>query len=170
MSLSKRFNYNISIGSTSSSSSFDISGNLRLKNIVGSQGYTYNNTPVSFNLTTPSSISWVSRTSAANNNWTSIAWSSTLGLFIAVSSTGSGNRVMTSPDGTNWTTRSSAADNSWSSVMWVPELSTIVAVSSTGSGNQIMTSTDGITWETPYSWITSTTPADNNWTSVEWNG
>ncbi len=42
-----------------------------------------------------------------------ITWSTELGIFAAVASTGSGNRVMTSTDGINWTTRDSAEDNAW---------------------------------------------------------
>jgi hypothetical protein len=59
-------------------------------------------------------------------------------LFVAVASTGSGNRVMTSPDGVNWTIRDSAADNTWWGVAYGNGL--FVAVASTGSGNRVMTS------------------------------
>jgi hypothetical protein len=63
-----------------------------------------------------------------------------MGLFVAVASTGTGNRVMTSPDGISWTARSSAADNSWVSVCWSKEMGLFVAVASTGTGNRVMTS------------------------------
>ena len=46
---------------------------------------------------------WASRTSAADNNWISVTYGN--GLFVAVSATGAGNRVMTSPDGIIWTIR-----------------------------------------------------------------
>ena len=39
-------------------------------------------------------ITWTSRTSAADNDWRSVAYGN--GLFVAVSSSGTGNRVMTS--------------------------------------------------------------------------
>ena len=39
---------------------------------------------------------WTTRTSAADNQWRSIAWSPALGLFAAVANSGTGNRVMTS--------------------------------------------------------------------------
>ena len=45
-------------------------------------------------MTSPDGITWTSRTSAANNGWASVAYSD--GLFVAVSTTGTGNRVMTS--------------------------------------------------------------------------
>ena len=86
-------------------------------------------------------ITWSSRTSATNNNWVSVTYGN--GLFVAVSDTGSGNRVMTSPDGITWTLRASTdfidgrfislehtrafrhlvshATNDWSCVCWPVE-------------------------------------------------
>ena len=40
---------------------------------------------------------WSTRSSAADNGWVSVCWSAEVGLFVAVSLTGTGNRVMTSP-------------------------------------------------------------------------
>jgi hypothetical protein len=65
-------------------------------------------------MTSPNGINWTSRTSAADNGWYSVAYGN--GLWVAVSYSGTGNRVMTSPDGINWTSRTSAADNNWNSV------------------------------------------------------
>ena len=45
-------------------------------------------------MTSPDGITWTSRTSAADNDWRSVTYGN--GLFVAVSTTGSGNRVMTS--------------------------------------------------------------------------
>ena len=81
-------------------------------------------------------ITWTSRTSAANNSWYAVTYGN--GLFVAVSYTGTGNRVMTSPDGITWTSRTSAADNGWASVAYGDGL--FVAVSITGTGNRVMTS------------------------------
>jgi hypothetical protein len=97
------------------------------------------------------------------NQWNSMCWSPSLNLFVAVSSTGTGNRVMTSTDGTNWTLRTSASDNNWNSVCWSAKLYLFVAVASSGTGNRVMTSSDGI------SWTNQTSVADNNWTSVCWS-
>jgi hypothetical protein len=105
---------------------------------------------------------WVTRASAADNQWLSVAWAPELGLFVAVANSSTGNRVMTSPDGINWTARTSAADNEWHSVTWAPELSLFVAVATTGIGNRVMTSPDGITW------TARTSAADNFWYSVVW--
>jgi hypothetical protein len=106
---------------------------------------------------------WTTRTSAADNAWISVCWSSELSIFVAVAETGTGDRVMTSPDGITWTARTSAADNFWRSVCWASELSLFVAVAASGTGDRVMTSPDGITW-------TARTPAaDNNWRSVCWS-
>jgi hypothetical protein len=98
-----------------------------------------------------------------NNEWSSICWSPELSLFVAVASSGTGNRVMTSPDGINWTIRSSAADNNWKSVCWSPELSLFVAVASSGTDNRVMTSPDGTNW------TIRSSAANNNWYSVCWS-
>lgn len=90
----------------------------------------------------PFGQTWVNTTPAAANNWKSVAFGN--GLFVAVSITGAGNRVMTSPDGITWTTRASAADNNWSDICWGNNL--FVAVSSTGGVNSVMTSPNGVAW------------------------
>ena len=61
-------------------------------------------------------INWTSRNSAADNNWSAVIFGN--GTFVAVSKTGTGNRVMTSPDGITWTSRTSAADNTWNSITY----------------------------------------------------
>ena len=59
-------------------------------------------------------------------------------MFVAVSVSGTGNRVMTSPDGITWTLRTSAADNAWRGVTYANGI--FVAVASSGIGNRVMTS------------------------------
>jgi len=94
-------------------------------------------------VTAQAGISWVSQTSAADNNWRSVTYGN--GLFVAVAFSGTGNRVMTSPDGITWTIRTSAADYSWTSVTYGNGL--FVATCTIGAGGQqVMTSPDGITW------------------------
>jgi hypothetical protein len=58
-------------------------------------------------------------------------------VFVAVATSGTGNRVMTSPDGITWTSRQSAANNSWESVCHGNGL--FVAVAWSGTGNRVMT-------------------------------
>ena len=106
---------------------------------------------------------WNTRTTAADNNWSSICWSPQLNLFVAVAHSGIGNRVMSSPDGINWTSRTSAADNGWSSVCWSQELNLFVAVASSGTGNRVMSSPDGINW------TSQTTTGSFFWQSVCWS-
>jgi hypothetical protein len=82
-------------------------------------------------------ITWTARTPAADNRWNSVTYGN--GLFVAVGTTGTGNRVMTSPDGITWTSRTSAADNQWYGLTFGN--GTFVAVSYAGIGNRVMTST-----------------------------
>ena len=86
-------------------------------------------------------ITWATQSSAADNTWKEVTYGN--GLFVAVSTSGVGNRVMTSPDGINWTSRTSAADRDWESVTYGNGL--FVAVHSDLS-DDVMTSPDGITW------------------------
>ena len=91
--------------------------------------------------------------------WQSIVWSSSLSLFVAVSSDG---YVSTSPNGSRWTVRTPSAANGWNSVCWSPDLSLFVAVAGSGT-NRVMTSPDGITW-------TGRTEAESNtWNYVCWS-
>ncbi|MDO9552978.1 MBG domain-containing protein, partial [Rhodonellum sp.] len=103
-----------------------------------------------------SGTNWVSGISAENNNWTSVAYGN--GLFVAVSNTGTTNRVMTSPDAITWTIGRSVGNNSWSSVTYGNGL--FVAVASAGRDDRVMTSPDGFNW-------TLRTPSANiAWQSV----
>ena len=103
---------------------------------------------------------WTSRTSAADNEWNSVTWGGPTGQekFVAVSDTGTANRVMTSPDGITWTSRIPATDSEWNSVTWGNGL--FVAVADFPL-DRVMTSPDGITW-------TSQTAAVKDWYSVVW--
>jgi hypothetical protein len=107
-------------------------------------------------MTSPDGITWTARTSASDNNWQSVTYGN--GLFVAVASSGTNNRVMSSPDGIIWTARTSAADNEWRGVTYGNGL--FVAVAITGTNNRVMTSPDGITW------TARTSAADNGWLSV----
>jgi hypothetical protein len=103
---------------------------------------------------------WLISITPADNDWQDVTYAPELGLFAAVASTGTGNRVMTSPDGITWTARTSAADLFFNSIIWAPELSLFVAVASSGTGSRAMTSPDGVTW------TLRTTAADLSWQSV----
>lgn len=95
-----------------------------------------------------------------NNSWRGIAYSSTLGLYVAVSLDGT-NRVMTTSNpnnSLNWTLRNAAAQNSWTDVTWGNGL--FVAVAQDGT-NRVMTSSDGITW-------TSRSAPQRTWSRVNW--
>ncbi len=102
----------------------------------------------------------------ADNNWHGLAWSPTLNLFVAIASSGIGNRVMTSSDGKTWFIQTGIPDNQyWSDVAWSPALGLFVAIAdgSVTAGNRVMTSPDGINW------TLRATPDDANWLSIEWS-
>jgi hypothetical protein len=105
---------------------------------------------------------WVTRASAADNDWNAVAWAKELGLFAAVSQSGSTSRIMTSPDGITWTTRVTPALNGWHDVVWAPELHRFVAVGFSGTGNRVMTSEDGVAW------VTRSSAVDNSWVHLVW--
>ena len=107
-------------------------------------------------MTSPDGITWTSRVSAADNAWFSVTHGD--GLFVAVSLTGTGNRVMTSPDGIDWTIQASAEDKGWRTVTFGDGL--FVAVAGSGTGNRVMTSPDGVNW------TIRTTGAERTWNSV----
>jgi hypothetical protein len=106
---------------------------------------------------------WVTRASPTNNQWYKVCWAPELSRFVAVATSGTGNRVMTSDDGITWVTRASAADVEWWSVCWAPELSRFVSVAYNGGiNNSVMSSDDGgITWQTR-------TSHAHTWMSVCW--
>ena len=132
------------LGNSVVSSQLQTLGNLSSLNVFGDV-----NRPMA------NGVNWISRSSAADNDWSSVAYGN--GLFVAVANTGVGNRVMTSPDDT-WTIRTSAADNSWLSVIYGNGL--FVAVANSGTGNRVMTSPDGLTW------TSRTSTSDITWTTV----
>ena len=114
-------------------------------------------------MTSPTGTTWTTQTSAADNNWTSICYASSIPLLVAVANSGTGNRVMTSPTGTTWTIRTSAADNDWRSVCWSPTLTKFVAVAGTTATYQVMYSSNGTTWST------ATAALAQSWRSVCWS-
>jgi len=110
------------------------------------------------------SIIWSTHALPVTNAWRAICWSPEVGLFAAVSTNGTNNRVLTSPDGINWTNRTSAINNAWYGICWSSDVNLFVAVAYNGSGHKVMTSPDGINWTSRASANDS-----NYWTSVCWS-
>lgn len=108
---------------------------------------------------------WTSQTSAANNNWQSVAYGNN--LFVAVANSGLGNRVMTSPDGITWTLLSLTPDDAWGGIAYANNLFVATA------GSAIISSPDGITWTRvtvpPRSW-TGIAYGNNTWVTTAASG
>ena len=139
----------------------DSNKNIGTINNISNNEVYIQNSKLDTNKTYYNNLYKLTNNSIPNTNiWTSVCWADNLNLYVAVSNTGSGNRVMTSPDGIDWTSRTSTADNNWTSVCYSSQLKLLVAVSNTGEGNRVMTSINGILW------TSRTSAADNNWTSV----
>lgn len=113
-------------------------------------------------MTSLDGTSWTSRTSASDNNWTSVCFSADLGLYCAVANSGTGTRVMTSPDALTWTSRTSAADNDWRAVCASTATNKFVAVGISGT-YRVMYSTNGT------SWSTASAALAQEWRSVCWS-
>jgi hypothetical protein len=115
-------------------------------NVFVGLGYAdVSGTLTAFAYSSTNGINWTSRTPAAALWWQSVTYGN--GLFVAVSRTGTGNRVMTSPNGINWTSRSTPMNADFTSVAYGNGI--FVAVSTGGAGvtgGNVMTSPDGITW------------------------
>ena len=91
----------------------------------------------------PFADSWYPIAAANNNQWQCVAYGG--GVFVALSSNGTGNRVMSSPDGTIWTvTATGAPDNAWGTNCLCYGNGMFVAVS--GGATNAMYSVDGYNW------------------------
>ena len=108
-------------------------------------------------ITSPDGLAWTTQVPVATGTLWSVAYSSTLNLFIATG--GYGATIIASPDGVTWTVQvNGIATNQWYSITFGAGL--FVAVGISGVANRVATSPDGVTW-------TMRTPAaDNPWLSV----
>jgi hypothetical protein len=107
-----------------------------------------------------------------SNSQSCIAYSPSLGKFIALAN--AGIPVLSSTDGTNWNSvQSNLLQKNWVSVAWSPSLSIFAAVTFGGSDIEIATSPDGITWTSYYDnlsvnsagWLANPV----NWIQIIWN-
>jgi len=112
-------------------------------------------------LTSPDGATWTRRDNGDSGVWNGIAWSSSLGLLVAVGHVliPTGPAIWTSPDGSTWTQRSTPAG--WATtgagvtVEWanytngsgtVQEFVAAATTTSTTTGLHLARSTDGINW------------------------
>lgn len=143
---------------------------ITIKNTTGAKfgiGFDFNNITKNRIMASTNGTSWTSIPSIQNNDWTSVTYGvvGSNDVLIAVSSSGTGDRIMRSENSIyNWTTISSPADYKWKSVTWSSDLSLFCAVASSGNSDRVMTSPDGITW------TLRTSASSNDWQSVIWGG
>ena len=159
ISTSSPYTTTITPGTATASQALVVDSNL---NIAGINSLSTSNLITNGTLITVGGLNWSLQTSAADNYWTSVCWSPELGLFVAVSNTGTA-RVATSTNGSTWTIRtdSVAAANAWASVCWSPDLGLLLAVGSSVA----MISSNGITWTSvsigTYAWISACWSSEN---------
>ncbi len=112
-------------------------------NVIVIYGSDYASTTITIDNGSPGNVAnWKYQVPAVSLSWRSVTYGN--GLFVAVSFSGTSNRVMTSPDGIVWTSRTSVSDVNWQSVVFGNNL--FVAVAATTTTSNVMTSSDGITW------------------------
>lgn len=97
---------------------------------------------------------WTTQTTP-DQRWKDVAFGN--GKFVAVASTGTGDRVMTSPDGITWTLGSSTADVQWSSVTYGNGIWVAVAE---GTTSVMYSTNDGVTWNS------ATAASSDDWRDV----
>lgn len=99
--------------------------------------------------TSPTGVTWTART-APNSDIVlhDVAWSSSLGLFCAIGSSGvlpaTTANTLTSPDGINWTMQANSVTYG-DGICWSPDLGLFVTVRNSSTGS---TSPDGVNWTT----------------------
>jgi len=88
---------------------------------------------------------WISQT-AFSSIWTEVIYASELNLFVAISLSFSGNRIMTSSNGIDWENSISYPNTHLAEIAWSPKLSLFVVVFT--SSPSVATSPDGKNWTT----------------------
>ena len=95
------------------------SNSLNIFCAVSSEGYSM----VSCDGTT-----WTEAYNGTGQAMKDVIWVPKLSLFVAVATSGTGNRILVSPDGLSWSTRTSVGDVAWASLAWSEKHSKFVAV------------------------------------------
>jgi hypothetical protein len=123
-------------------------------------------------------ISWTLVSSPTlNRDWRSVTYSKTLGRFVAVASSGVGNRAMYSRNGVDWFSgqtpiSSGLVEGSWVDVTYSEKMQLFVAVAgiaedpavSVGGTVRLMSSNDGIIWRKRHASVDS-----NTYNATIWN-
>lgn len=100
-------------------------------------------------LTSTDGVTWVNRGNIlpAAGNWIDVAWSPTLGLFVAVNDSNAAAQAATSPDGLVWTQRVTPAGVfPFFSLQWIPRFAKFYAFININTTTTGINSPDGINW------------------------
>jgi hypothetical protein len=109
--------------------------------------------------TSADGITWANHDMGTSRDWTGIAYSDSLGLYVGVSTDAVSQGIATSTDGESWTMRNSPdSTGGWEAVCWSPGIGMFVAV----GANRVMHSTNGVDW-------TLGTIASKSWRAVTWH-
>lgn len=92
-------------------------------------------------------------------DWAAVAYSSDLGITVAVSRDGA-EQIAITEDGETWDAHPGPGAHPWSALCWSPALALFVMVAEDG---EIATSLDGVSWDTQVSPVTAA------WKSVCWS-
>lgn len=90
-------------------------------------------------------VTWNNIAAATNSQWHDVAYSPTLGRWVAVATTGAGARVMQSSNGISWTAVTGLTARTWFAVEWIPEQGVFLIVNGDGS-NKALWSDNALTW------------------------
>lgn len=143
---------------------------ISIKNTTGAKfgiGFDFSNITKDRIMSSSNGTTWASTPAITNNDWNSLAYGTINGsdVLVAISTSGTGDRIMRAVDSTNfWYTVSSPADYNWDSITWSPDLLLFCAVASSGNTNRVMTSPNGLTW------TLRTSASNNDWRSIVWGG
>ena len=147
-----RFDHTVTIGTTSSTASTSkTTGQLVVAGGIGASGAIYANDLVTNGSVNKSLLNnWTYQVSVPANNWSSIAYSPSLKIFLAVANNTSGTVLIRSTDGITWTNLSSpSSGNAFIDILWVEDIKAFITFTYTAGGNNIsicISTNGGTSW------------------------
>lgn len=109
-------------------------------------------------------VTWNNISAANVSQWRDVAFSPSLGRYVAVATTGAAQRVMQSSTGISWSAVTMPSTQNWTAVEWSPGLGLFYAL--TGSGNVGAYSDNGTVWTDT---IIDPSAQPNVWYGLSWS-